>query len=258
MFSIPSQDTIADFVLLLVILAPLAIAWRYSRRSGFSFVQVLLLFLVLVYTSCAWRLRKKQRLPKLSGGAILVCNHRSNIDLMFMQVAADRPIYSMIARDYYDQPILNLLLRPVPLISTGRRGVDNASMRRAVELAKAGEIVNIMPEGRVNESDQFMLPSRPGATWVALKAGVPVIPCHISGAPYAGTTFSAFLMTADVVLTVGEPYYLPQPSQHEVSKLESRQLAKSELLEVMSKIAELGQEEDYLPQMAGRKWLPES
>jgi hypothetical protein len=40
--------------------------------------------------------------------------------------------------------------------------------------------------------------------------------------------------------------------------LESRQLAKSELLEVMSKIAELGQEEDYLPQMAGRKWLPES
>lgn len=252
------QLVIADLVLLMLLLSPLVVAWRYSLRSGFSFFQVLLLFLVLAYTSFVWRLRKKQRMPSLKSGAILVCNHRSNIDLMFLQVATDKPIYSMIARDYYDQPLLSFLLKPVPLISTSRRGMDSAAMKKAVDLARQGHLVNIMPEGRVNQSDEFMLPARPGATWAALKADVPVIPCFVSGAPYAGTTFSPFLLAADVELTIGEPYYLPSLTRSTGSKLELRETARAQLLVVMHKIAELGGEADFEPRMAGRKWLPDS
>ena len=50
----------------------------------------------------------------------------------------------------------------------------------------------MLPEGRINTTDEFMLPVRPGAIVVALKAGAPIVPCYIEGAPYRGNPLEPF------------------------------------------------------------------
>jgi 1-acyl-sn-glycerol-3-phosphate acyltransferase len=61
---------------------------------------------------------------------------------------------------------------------------DEEAMRKAVELAKAGEVVAIFPEGtRRNKGVIKKHKARPrsGAARVALQAGVPLVPAAIGG-----------------------------------------------------------------------------
>jgi 1-acyl-sn-glycerol-3-phosphate acyltransferase len=66
-----------------------------------------------------------------------------------------------------------------------RRGVgDEEAIQKAVELAEAGEVVAIFPEGtRRNKGAVKRHKARPhtGAARVALKAGVPLVPAAIGG-----------------------------------------------------------------------------
>jgi 1-acyl-sn-glycerol-3-phosphate acyltransferase len=66
-----------------------------------------------------------------------------------------------------------------------RRGTgDEEAMRKAIELAKAGEVVAIFPEGtRRNKGVVKRHKARPrsGAARVALQAGVPLVPAAIGG-----------------------------------------------------------------------------
>ena len=56
-------------------------------------------------------------------------------------------------------------------------------MRKAIELAKAGEVVAIFPEGtrRNKGSKKHKARPRSGAARVALQAGVPLVPAAIGG-----------------------------------------------------------------------------
>ena len=68
----------------------------------------------------------------------------------------------------------------------------------------------MLPEGRINMTEEFMLPARPGAALVALKASVPVVPCYIRGAPYRRYPWSPLLMPARVEVRFGEPIDLSE------------------------------------------------
>ena len=52
----------------------------------------------------------------------------------------------------------------------------------AIRYAQEGGLVGLFPEGRVNTTDELLLPGRPGAALIALRARVPVIPCYVQGA----------------------------------------------------------------------------
>ena len=86
------------------------------------------------------------------------------------------------------------------------------------------------------------------AARVALKARVPVIPCHLSGSPYDGTYWGCLFMSARVRLTVGQPI--------DVSAFYGRHKQR-EVLEMLTKrflaeIARLSGAEHYQPELAGR------
>ncbi len=247
----------AVFFLLAVFLWPLLLAWCFSRRSGFSLVQVLVLFPAMVFAYCLWRARRRNVSHRpIEGGGIIVCNHRSSIDPFFIQVAIDRPVYWMIAREYCERPLLSLLLKPVPIIPAGRKGVDSAAIRQAIEKAQQGFLVGIFPEGRINTTTEFMLSVRPGAMMIALKAGVPIIPFFLEGSPFRGSTLSPFMMTADVRMEIGESY---DPAQilEEAGECDSREQLSILVLDAVRRIARLGGAEGFVPQLAGRKWLDE-
>lgn len=93
------------------------------------------------------------------------------------------------------------------VIPTNRSGLDLNSTKLAIQYAKAGRLVGMFPEGKINISPDPLLPIRGGAAMVAIKTGVPVIPLYIEGSPYRRTVWSPLLMPARVRITFGEPIY---------------------------------------------------
>ena len=242
--------------LTLALLTPLAVAavlLLRRRRSRFTVVQSLLFCLALFYVRVVWRTRRPQPLPlPPEQGAIFISNHRSSVDPFFIQVCADRPIHWMVAREYCEHPAFRLFLRSCAVIPVNRRGIDTMATREAIRLARSGGYVGMLPEGRINMSSEFMLPVRPGAVWVALKARVPIVPAYIHDPPFDGSPWGALLMTAKAGVYLGQPidlspYFDRDPDEATLGSL---------ILEATGRIAELAGRPDFRPQVAGRQWRP--
>jgi 1-acyl-sn-glycerol-3-phosphate acyltransferase len=109
-----------------------------------------------------------------------------------------------------------------------------------------------LPEGRINTTDELMLPVRPGAIVVALKAGAPIVPCYIEGAPYRGTPWSPFLMRARARVRYGQPIDLSPYYGRE----KDGELVRNLLVQCVKAIADLAGQPDFEPRLAGRQWKP--
>jgi 1-acyl-sn-glycerol-3-phosphate acyltransferase len=126
----------------------------------------------------------EEHLPK-EGGFVLSANHQSNIDPwpLGLPLYPERQLRFMAKSEMYRFPFKPILkgAGAFPV----RRGMgDEEAMRKAIELAKAGEVVAIFPEGtRRNKGVAKKHKARPrsGAARVALIAGVPLVPAAIGG-----------------------------------------------------------------------------
>jgi 1-acyl-sn-glycerol-3-phosphate acyltransferase len=242
--------------LAIVILAAIATAVairidRLRREMGVTIVQLPIYLFNLVITKVRWRAKVEGNVALPRGqGAIIVCNHICPVDPAFIALACDRPVHWMVAREYCQLPLVGLALRILEVIPTGRSGVDTAATKMAIRYAEHGDLVGMFPEGRINDRKRFMLPGRAGAAMVALKAGVPVVPCYIEGSPYDGTDFGFFTMTAKTRVKVGRPIdiseYNGREGDREVHKLLTRRF--------MREIAALAGQPGYEPKLAGKEW----
>jgi len=236
--------------LLLALAAWIAVAlWR----SPYTPVQSVLYFINVLLTRVLWRTQVLGRwtLPP-DQGAVIVCNHSSSVDPFFIQLATGRPVHWMVAAEYFRIPLVGTVFRYLGTIPTRRAGVDTAATRTAIHLATEQRLVGMLPEGRINDTPAILLPARPGALLVALKARVPIIPCYISGAPYDGTVWGCFFTPAKVQLNLGQPIELTAYAEHAPTP----ELQARLTLCVMRQIAQLAGHQDFQPTLAGRKWSP--
>lgn len=252
----PTPQTLIAICFLAVILALLlaAIVWR-MRQSPLSPLQAFFWRLASLIVKFQWRAELPEKLPLPEGqGAIIISNHRSSIDPFFIQVLTKRKVHTMVAREYCEHPAFGPLLKICEVIPVSRGGIDTAATKTAIRFASAGELVGMFPEGRINMTDELLLPGRPGVALIALKAKVPILPCYIEGSPYRGTAWSPFLMRARVKLHVGE---LIDLSEYYGREQEDGVLAEI-TLRCLKAIAELAGQPNFEPKMAGRNWKPTS
>jgi len=198
-----------------------------------------------------WRAAVDGRVIRPPGqGVVIVCNHRSPIDPAFIALACDRQVHWMVAREYCKHPLVGWALKILQVIPTGRGGVDTAATKLALRYVQQGELVGMFPEGRINDTADLMLPGRPGAALIALKARVPVVPCHITGSPFKGNIFGFLFMTAKARLRVGQPIDLSEYYGREGQREVLEELTKR----FMREIARLAGVPDYEPKLAGKHW----
>jgi 1-acyl-sn-glycerol-3-phosphate acyltransferase len=221
------------------------------RSTQYNASQTFFWLLAKLLTRFLWRTRLETPFPLQGpGNAVIICNHRTSIDPFFVQVASRRVIHWMVAREYCDHPILGFFLRIAEVIPVNRGGIDTAATKAAIRLVSAGGMVGMLPEGRINDTDQFMRPVRPGAVLVALKGHAPIIPCYIEGAPYGGSVGSPFRMRARVRVRFGTPIDLSPYYGRE----KDDQLVRALLVQCVEAIAALAGRHDFQPQVAGRQW----
>jgi len=183
-------------------------------------------------------------------GAVIICNHVGPIDPSFIALATDRIVHWMVAKEYCNHPAMSWFFKTMQAIPVNRGGVDTASTKLAIRYASQGDLVGLFPEGRINDTDRLLLPGRPGAALIALRARVPVIPCYLQGAPNDGTSTGAFFMPAKARLRIGKPLDISEFYGRDGDKEVLSELTRRFLIE----IAKLAGVEDYEPELAGRRW----
>jgi 1-acyl-sn-glycerol-3-phosphate acyltransferase len=225
------------------------VRWRHRE---FTIPQLILWYLAKVLVRLLWH-AKQPRWPVPKGqGVVVICNHRSSVDPFFIQTIADAPMRWMVAKEYVQHWSLKWFLTTCNVIPVGRTGIDTAATKAAIRFAADGGWVGMLPEGRINTTDEFMLPVRPGAVLVALRAKVPVLPCYIEGSPYGETVTSPLRMRAQVRVVFGElfdlsPYY---------DRVDDPKLSGELILRMVKEIAILAGVSDFEPKLAGRHRKP--
>lgn len=146
--------------------------------------------LVALLTSPAvwglYRLRTtgREHLPK-TGGFVLSANHTSNFDPwpLCLPLWPRRQARFMAKSELYN-PILKPFLKGAGAFPVRRGQGDLEAISKAVELARAGEIVVMFPEGtrrRKGLRKKFEARPHTGAARIAIEAGVPLVPAAIAG-----------------------------------------------------------------------------
>ncbi|NIP86782.1 MAG: hypothetical protein GTO03_14960 [Planctomycetales bacterium] len=243
----------AVIVLALAALAVVSAIVVALRRSPFTPVQSVLWFGSILLCRVLWRTEVVGHWSlDDSQGAVVVCNHRTSTDPFFIQSLLRRVTHWMVAQEYFDIPVIGWFLRVTETIPARRGGVDTKATKVAIRYASQGGLVGMLPEGRINTTSQLMLPGRPGAVLVALRARVPIVPCFIHDAPYDGTYWGCLFMPAKVRLVIGQPLDLSAYFQRDRDPELLKQLTR----DVMKEIARLAGRPDFEPQIAGRRWKP--
>ncbi|NIL97242.1 MAG: hypothetical protein GTO62_08930 [Planctomycetales bacterium] len=249
-------DTLNLNAVMALALAGLAVfAWIAIaiRQSPFTPAQSVLWFGSILLCRVLWRTEVVGQWPLSDQqGAVIVCNHRTSTDPFFIQSLQRRVTHWMVAKEYFDIPVVGWFLRVTETIPTSRGGVDTRATKIAIRYAGQGGLVGMLPEGRINMTSQLMLPGRPGAVLVALRARVPIVPCFIHGAPYDGTYWGCLMMPARVTLVIGQPIDLSAY----FDRGRDPELLKQITLDLMKEMARLAGRPDFQPQIAGRRWKP--
>jgi 1-acyl-sn-glycerol-3-phosphate acyltransferase len=231
-----------------------AAALRAARKTRFTLGQLPLMALNVIYTRVVWRTTVSGAFDLPPGqGAVIICNHRCSLDPAFIGLMVNRIVHWMVAQEYWAIPVLGWFFRTCQCIPVSRGGIDTAATKIAIRYAAQGELVGMLPEGRINETRQLLLPARPGFVLVALKARVPVVPCYIDGAPYDGTVWGCLFTPAKVRLVIGKPidlsaYYDCDRNREVLNMLTER---------VLHEIAVLAGDPEFQPHLAPRLYKPD-
>jgi len=135
---------------------------------------------VNLYMHLAFRIRYQgqENIPK-SGGYLMVCNHRSAYDPLFLVTGVRPKICFMAKEELVRIPVLGPILKALGVFGVRRGKGDTSAVDAAVDLVKGGSIVGIFPEGTRAPVGTTLRP-KSGAAHIAHMCHADVLPCCVS------------------------------------------------------------------------------
>jgi 1-acyl-sn-glycerol-3-phosphate acyltransferase len=151
-----------------------------------------------------------EHIPR-TGGVVLASNHLSFIDSFAIPIASPRRVSFLAKSDYFTGTGLAARVRRGFLEAIDAIPVDRHSSRAAQESLDAalavlqeGRAFGIYPEG-TRSRDGRLYRGRTGVAWLALTAGVPVVPVGLRGTDAVMPVGSRFPKLEHVTVAFGPP-----------------------------------------------------
>lgn len=149
---------------------------KYALLPRFAKATVGRMFRVLFRT----RLDGAENIPHT--GAILAGNHVSYLDPILLWCTSARPVHFMAKRELWDSRFMAWLLPRFWAFPVNRGEPDRTAITTATELLRADELVGVFPEGgRAEDGSEALRQAQGGAAFIALRAGVPIVPVAFTG-----------------------------------------------------------------------------
>jgi len=116
------------------------------------------------------------------GTYIYMCNHVSNIDPPIVIPAIPKRTSVLVKKEVFRIPVLATAMRMGQLVPVDRTDRDSAinSLKKAQEVLASGVNMSVFPEGTRSQTGE-LLPFKKGPFYMALDAGVPIVPMTILG-----------------------------------------------------------------------------
>ena len=113
------------------------------------------------------------------GGYILVSNHRSGYDPLFIAVGSRRQVHFMAKEELMKIPVVGWIIRKAECFGVSRGSGDTSAVDTAVDYLKKGEVVGIFPEGTRAKPGTILRP-KSGVSHIAKMSGAGILPCAVS------------------------------------------------------------------------------
>ena len=149
----------------------------------------------------------RKHVPR-SGPFILAPVHRSYIDTPLVCTVTRRRMRYMGKDSLWKTKPIGWVLSALGGFPVSRGTADREALRRCIEVLDAGEPLVLFPEGE-RKSGEVVQPLFDGVTYIALKAGVPVVPVGIGGSERAMPKGKNYLRPSKCVVLVGPPIMPP-------------------------------------------------
>lgn len=149
-------------------------AWRRAFRWGITRLLRLLVFVCLRI-----KLTGMENFP-YHQAFLLVTNHLGSADLVVGAALAPVPVEVVSKAELRDYPFLGWLMRAYGVIWVHRGQPDRRALRAVLAGLAQGRIVGVAPEARESLTGALEEGTE-GAAYLALKAGVPLLPVTFTG-----------------------------------------------------------------------------
>jgi 1-acyl-sn-glycerol-3-phosphate acyltransferase len=188
------------------------------------------------------RIEGREHIPR-TGAYILAPVHRSYVDTPIAACVSRRRLRFMGKDSVWKSRPVGWLASSLGAFPVTRGSADREAMRRSVAVLEAGEPLVLFPEGE-RKSGPLVHPVFDGAVYIAMKAGVPIIPVGIGGSERVMPKGARFPVPRKVHIIIGPPI-MPSP-------VEQGRLARSAVKDTSAELhAELQRLFDAAQQRVG-------
>jgi 1-acyl-sn-glycerol-3-phosphate acyltransferase len=164
----------------------------------------------------------KEHLPK-TGAYVLAPVHRSYVDWLVVARVTRRRLRYIVKGEVWKSRFVGWLLEALGAFPVHRDAPDREALNQAILALEGGEPLVIFPEG-TRRTGRAIVDVREGAAYLALRAGVPVVPVGIFGTEQAMARGKKFPRPARVRIVIG-PALVPEDRTNEDGS--SRRVARS-------------------------------
>ncbi len=193
-----------------------------------------------------WRphVEGRHHVPR-NGGVIIASNHLSFIDSVVIPIVAPRPVVFLAKAEYFTGTGLKgaatrtwfNAIGSIP-VNRGDSRAAQAALDAALSVLKAGDAFGIYPEG-TRSRDGRLYRGHTGVGWLALTAGVPVIPTALIGTDQIQPVGTKLPRLHRITVRFGEPLSFP-PGRMPANPARARRLATDEIMDAIASLS--GQE----------------
>ena len=168
------------------------------------------------------------------GGFVIATNHLGRLDVALLFYALEGEFILPVAEKYEHHWLYGPIGNAMGAIWLDRFNADVKSVREILARMKAGGILVIAPEGTRSKTET-MAEGRPGVAYLAMKAGVPIVPIALAGTEDRVVLDRLkHLKKSEIKITVGSPFILPP-----IKGRERDEVLRQYIDEIMCRIAAL-------------------
>ena len=193
--------------LYLMIMAPIAFLWAWVSGNPSFIYRAGRSCIFVAGWMCGVNVRVRGKEMLIPGRTYLfLCNHQGNLDAPVMICVIDRQLRALFKQEMMRIPVLPQAMKKVGFVPIDRTDPAraHASLDHAAKMLRDGNSFFAFPEGTRSRNGSLG-PFKKGVFYMAIKAGVPVVPVTIKNTNLLQPPGSYGILPGTVEVTFHKP-----------------------------------------------------